>query len=144
MAMQKGEQPKRLAQQDLEGTIEGRSKARGGVHWMEEVIDQARRRGDFDNLPGRGRPLALDPDDPYAGPDAQAYKILKDAGFKPEWVELRGKITAEINWIRSNPTHPERPSRIVETNILIQQHNRLIPNPTLSLPKLPSSFPNVD
>lgn len=107
---------------------------------MDQVISEAQQRGDFDHLPGKGKPLNLADSDPFAGPEADAYKILKNAGFAPEWIELRKQIVTEINWLREHASHPERPSRIVEVNILIDKHNRQIPNPSLSLPKLPRDF----
>lgn len=109
-------------------------------HWLDEIMAEAQRRGDFDNLPGKGQPLRLGDPDPFAGPDAMAYRMLKQAGFVPEWVELRKQIVSEIDWLRENPTSPMRPSRIVEVNILIDKHNRQIPNPSLALPKLPRNF----
>lgn len=111
-------------------------------HWMEQMIQEAQKRGEFDNLPGKGKPLNLHQSDPFAGPDELVYRTLKEAGFAPEWVELRKKIVDQINWLRENQRDPMRPSRIVETNIMIDRHNRQVPNPTLSLPKLPSSFPD--
>jgi hypothetical protein len=111
------------------------------THWMEEIVARAVKEGELDHLPGRGKPLNLHDSDPYAGPDADGYRILKNAGFTPEWVELRKRIAGEINWLRANPANPQRISRIVEVNILIDQHNRLIPNPSLALPKVPRNFP---
>lgn len=131
----------KLSRQDQEGTAQGAVTRNGsGVHWMEEVIRQAQNRGDFDNLPGKGRPLELAEDDPFGGDDAKAYKILKDAGFVPEWIELRNQIAREISWLRENPKNPERVSRIVEVNVLIAQHNRLVPSPSLAYPKVPRDF----
>jgi hypothetical protein len=108
--------------------------------WMEQMMQEAQRRGDFDNLPGKGKPLALHTGDPFAGPDELVYRTLKEAGFTPDWVELRKKIVAEINWLREHGNHPERPSRIVETKVLIDKHNRAVPNAQLTLPKLPRNF----
>src|SRR5690606_20576453 len=34
------------------------------VGWMEEIIQEAMRRGEFDNLPGKGKPLDLRKDEP--------------------------------------------------------------------------------
>lgn len=109
-------------------------------HWMEEIIREAQARGDFADLPGKGKPLALPDSDPFAGPEADLYRILKENGVKPEWVELRRQIVDSLAWLRQHGPHPLRPSRIVETNLLIAKHNRLIPTPSLALPKLPSNF----
>lgn len=59
---------------------------------VEERIQEALRRGDFDNLPGAGRPLALD-DDALVPPEVRiAYRILKNAGFVPPEVLERREI----------------------------------------------------
>jgi hypothetical protein len=109
-------------------------------HWMEQVIREAQARGDFDDLPGKGKPLNLNDPDPYGGLEAQMYGYLKSAGFAPEWVELRRQIVDQINWLREHGRHPERTTRIVETNVLIDRHNRAVPTPTLQIPKLPRDF----
>jgi hypothetical protein len=109
-------------------------------HWTDSVIEEAMARGDFDHLPGKGKPLNLAEPDPYAGPEADAYKILKNAGFTPEWITLRSSIASEIIWLREYPGHPEHTSRIVAVNLLIEKHNRLIPSAGLGLPKVPRDF----
>ncbi|WP_129730557.1 DUF1992 domain-containing protein [Ectobacillus funiculus] len=55
----------------------------------EERIRQSIQNGDFENLPGEGKPLKLDdlsgvPEDLRMG-----YKILKNAGMVPEEVQLK-------------------------------------------------------
>lgn len=64
---------------------------------IEEKIREAQAEGKFNNLPGAGRPLNLD-DDPFEDPDwAAANRLLKNSGFRPDWleedVELRQKLT---------------------------------------------------
>lgn len=56
----------------------------------EERIAEAIRRGDFDDLPGAGKPLDLD-GDPLVPEDVRAiYRVLKHAGFvPPEIIERR-------------------------------------------------------
>lgn len=130
---------KNIPQSELNETPAERTGRLG--HWMEQVIEEARKDGLFDNLPGKGKPLSLgEASDPFAGPEADLYRTLKQAGFTPEWVDLRKQIVAEINWLRANPNSPERASRIVEANVRIDRHNRLIPTPSLNLPKLPRDF----
>jgi hypothetical protein len=59
---------------------------------VEERIKEALRRGEFDNLPGAGRPLELD-DDCLVPPEVRiAYRILKNAGFVPPEVLERREI----------------------------------------------------
>ena len=58
----------------------------------EERIREAIRRGDFDDLPGKGKPLALE-DDSHIPQDLRlAYKVLKNAGCLPPELELRKEI----------------------------------------------------
>lgn len=61
---------------------------------VEERIQEAARRGDFDNLPGAGRPLDLD-EAPLVPPELRAaYRMLKNAGFVPPEILERREIAA--------------------------------------------------
>jgi hypothetical protein len=54
---------------------------------VERRIRDAQREGQFDSLPGAGRPLVLD-DDTLVPPEVRAaYRVLKNAGFVPPEVE---------------------------------------------------------
>ena len=58
----------------------------------EEKIAEALAAGELDNLPGAGRPLALD-DDAHVPEDLRvAYRILKNAGYVPPEVEALAEI----------------------------------------------------
>ena len=60
---------------------------------VEQKIAEAIARGDFDGLPGAGRPLDLD-DDPLIPEDLRlAYRILKNAGFVPPEIETLSEIS---------------------------------------------------
>jgi DnaJ family protein C protein 28 len=71
---------------------------------VEEVIQEAIERGLFDNLPGTGRPLDLsDEDNPFIPDDMRlAYRILRNAGFAPPWIEARHDIEAASERLRSD------------------------------------------
>ena len=59
----------------------------------EPRIQEAIGRGEFDNLAGAGKPLALD-DDTFVPPELRiAYRILKNAGYLPRDLELRSEIS---------------------------------------------------
>lgn len=60
----------------------------------EEKIREAIERGDFDYLRSAGKRLAS-LDDDYAGEDWIGVHILHNAGFLPEWLELRKQIYYE-------------------------------------------------
>jgi hypothetical protein len=55
---------------------------------IEELIKQAIARGEFDDLPGKGKPLDLDAH--FATPEhlRMGYSMLKGAEFVPEEVQL--------------------------------------------------------
>src|SRR5215510_6087653 len=59
---------------------------------IEEIIREAMERGEFDDLPGKGKPVDLDayfatPEDVRLG-----YSVLKSAGCVPVEVELQKEI----------------------------------------------------
>jgi len=58
----------------------------------EEKIQEAIRKGEFDNLPGAGKPLP--PDDAAHVPEdlRMSFKMLKNAGFLPEEMQLRKEM----------------------------------------------------
>jgi DnaJ family protein C protein 28 len=60
---------------------------------VEQRIAEARERGDFDNLPGEGKPQRLE-QNPFAGEKALAYSLLKNNDMAPPEIE-RGKEVAE-------------------------------------------------
>jgi len=67
---------------------------------LPEQIRDAQEKGQFDNLLGKGKPLDLTPN-PYAGDREMAYKILSDAGYAPEWIELDKAIRGRLERART-------------------------------------------
>lgn len=62
--------------------------------WAERHIVDAQRQGDFDNLPGSGKPLMLD-DDSHVPEELRAgYRLLKNAGCLP--LELQQRKEAVV------------------------------------------------
>ncbi len=58
----------------------------------DERIKEAVKRGDFDDLPGKGKPLTLEDDSHLPADIRLAYKILKNANCLPPELELRKEI----------------------------------------------------
>jgi hypothetical protein len=58
----------------------------------ERRIEEAIARGEFDNLPGAGKPIDLEDCDPTMPPEARmAWRILKNSEVTPEQLVLREK-----------------------------------------------------
>lgn len=62
--------------------------------YIGQQIREAMERGEFDNLPGAGKPLRLD-EDVYAGDKAMGYHLLKNNGYAPNEIELAKEIRVE-------------------------------------------------
>jgi DnaJ family protein C protein 28 len=83
---------------------------------IEEQIHAAQERGDFDNLPGEGKPLQLD-ENPYAGDRALAFHLLQQNGVLPQELDLGrevdvdearaeallGELRRERDWLLKRP-----------------------------------------
>ena len=60
----------------------------------ERKIAEASVRGEFDNLPGEGRPLVLDDDSLVPEELRLAWRVLKNSGFLPGEISLRREIAS--------------------------------------------------
>ena len=66
---------------------EGRDLGRSDVESIvERQIREAMEDGAFDELPYRGVPIPLD-DDSAAGERALGFRVLRNAGVAPPWIE---------------------------------------------------------
>ena len=80
-----------------------------GSH-VDQMIREAQKRGDFDNLPGAGKPLNLD-DNVFAGEMDAAFRIAKNANAAPLWVQLDREIGEEKERLDS---YLERTARYIK------------------------------
>ncbi|WP_235793114.1 J-domain-containing protein [Virgibacillus salidurans] len=63
---------------------------------MEEQIKKAVDNGEFENLPGKGKPLNLHDDLQGVPPELRmGYKILKNAGYMTEETDKKGDVTLD-------------------------------------------------
>jgi DnaJ family protein C protein 28 len=75
-------------------------KPRDWEHWIDQQIREAQEQGEFDNLPGSGQPLDL-AENPFAQEREMAFKILKDSGYAPDWIELDKAIRGKLERART-------------------------------------------
>ena len=62
---------------------------------VNKQIEEAMERGEFADLPGKGKPIRLDTN-PFLTPQARmTNRLLKENGFVPPWVELEKEIKRE-------------------------------------------------
>lgn len=67
---------------------------------VEKQIREAMEAGEFDNLPGKGKPVDLS-ENPFEDPDLRtAHLLLRNAGFAPAFIEERKAIDAELEEAR--------------------------------------------
>ncbi len=66
----------------------------------EKMLREAIEAGEFDDLPGKGKPVDLS-ENPFEDPDLRVvHKLLRNAGFAPAWIEERKNIDAEFELAR--------------------------------------------
>lgn len=109
---------------------------------IERQIREAQAAGQFDNLPGYGKPIPKDEGQDLAPDRWMSNRILKQAGYVPQWIELRKEIAAERDEVvqalaayrelarsgdGSNPALARMEQRYIELataiNKKIDQHN---------------------
>jgi Domain of unknown function (DUF1992) len=97
---------------------------------VDEKIEEAIASGEFDNLPGKGKPLDLDAY--FATPEhlRMGYSILKSADIIPEEMELLRQIESLKKSLESSTTQIEKKvlrqqlsEKLTSFNVRIE-HNR--------------------
>ncbi|HZG66894.1 MAG TPA: DUF1992 domain-containing protein [Herpetosiphonaceae bacterium] len=111
---------------------------------VDQRIAAAHADGAFDNLPGAGRPLQFEDDSLVPEEERVGYRLLKNAGFAPPWIEMQKTIRAEQSKLESWRKHvnsrwsrlgareqqrlqDEHQERIQELNRLILHYNLIVP-----------------
>jgi DnaJ homolog subfamily C member 28 len=82
----------------------GKRKNKSLEEWNDlvtERIEEAIERGDFDNLPGRGKPLNLEtnPNEPLEA--RMAHRLLKNNDLAPAWMIDRRNLIDESEVLRA-------------------------------------------
>ena len=92
---------------------------------VEERILKAQRKGEFENLPGAGKPLMLKDNRCVAEELRLAYKILKNADFVPPEIELKKEIRQTEDLLVGMQETSEKYHILKKLNFLIMKLNSI-------------------
>ena len=92
---------------------------------IEQKIREAQMKGEFDDLPGMGKPVEIE-DDRHVPEDLRmAYKILKNANCLPPEIELKKEIRQMEDMLVNLSDEKEKYRQIKKINFKITQLNML-------------------
>ncbi|MDD2316782.1 MAG: DUF1992 domain-containing protein [Desulfobacterales bacterium] len=92
---------------------------------VEERIRDAQQRGEFENLSGAGKPLALENDSLVPEEIRLAYKILKNADCLPPEIELKKQIVQTEELLAGMEDTVEKYRTLKKLNLLILKFNAM-------------------
>lgn len=90
---------------------------------VEKRIQEALERGEFDDLPGQGKPIQIEDDSGVPEDLRLAYKVLKNANCLPPELQLRKEIRQMEDLLDSIPDEKEKYRQIKKTNYKIMKLN---------------------
>ena len=95
----------------------------GHLKIVEKRIQEAQRKGEFDNLPGRGKPIDYEEDRHIPEDLRLAYKILKNADCLPPEIEEKKEIRQMEDLLANIPDEKEKYKLIKKINYKIMKLN---------------------
>ena len=90
---------------------------------VENKIRKAMAEGEFDNLPGKGKPLDLSKDRLVPEHLRTAYHILKNAGFVPEEIRLKKEMELLKEKISACNSKEDEDTLLKQLADISQQYN---------------------
>ncbi|MEA1867997.1 MAG: DnaJ family domain-containing protein [Thermodesulfobacteriota bacterium] len=89
----------------------------------ENRIREAIKRGELDDIPGKGKPLVFE-DDSFVPQDLRmAYKMLKNAGFVPPQLQSEKEIKTAMDLLQTMDDEEERYRQIKKINLMVSKAN---------------------
>ncbi|MFT3895269.1 MAG: DUF1992 domain-containing protein [Anaerolineales bacterium] len=99
---------------------------------VEEKIRQAQERGEFDNLPGKGKPIDLSAYFETPEDVRLAQSVLKNGGFTSREVELLNEIAAlketlakGVEDVKKQEIQKQIQEKQIEFNVMMERMKRL-------------------
>jgi hypothetical protein len=91
----------------------------------EQKIREAQERGEFDDLPGKGRPLELEDMSGVPEDMRMAYKMLKNAGCAPPELMIKNEIIRIEDMLATIEDEQEKYRQIKKLNTLVMKLNTM-------------------
>ena len=88
---------------------------------VERKIAEAVERGDFDDLPGAGRPLEIEEDLLVPAELRVAYRLLKNAGYVPDEVRLFAELRSAEQLLMQASAEEERVAATARLRVLLER-----------------------
>ena len=90
---------------------------------VEKKIKDAMDKGEFDDLPGRGKPIVFEDDSNIPEDLRLAFKVLKNADCLPPELQLKKEIRQMEDMLEGIPDEKEKYRQIKKINYKIMQLN---------------------
>lgn len=90
---------------------------------VEKKIKEAMDKGEFDDLPGRGKPIAFEDDSNIPEDLRLTFKVLKNADYLPPELQLKKEIRQMEDMLEGIPDEKEKYRQIKKINYKIMQLN---------------------
>lgn len=94
---------------------------------IEERIREAQKQGEFDNLPGKGRPFDFSKEPDLPADMRLAYKILKNADCLPPEIELKKDIQRMEDLLAGETDTARKYKLLKKVNYMILKLNAMRP-----------------
>ena len=105
-----------------------RRKALSALDALEQIVErriaEALARGEFTDLPGQGQPLDLD-DDRLVPEDLRvAYRLMKNAGYVPDEIQLLRELGTVEQLLREATRDDDRAAASARLRLLLDRLDR--------------------
>ncbi|REE67584.1 uncharacterized protein DUF1992 [Paenibacillus taihuensis] len=97
--------------------------------WISEMYREQERKGAFEHLAGKGKPLHVSSGD-------MMNSILKESNFLPPWLTLQHEIRDQLQRLLETGSAAISESELGDINEKINKYNSMVPSPVLQKWKL--------
>ena len=84
----------------------------------EQQIIAARERGEFDNLPGQGKPMVLDDDSAVPADQRASLRVLKNSGYVPAELEQLKELRQLETVLAATQSDDEKKQLLLKLSLL--------------------------